>query len=123
MIKNLRAHIVLNCEATTLLPFREYLEKHHWTLCFNDATDLCCLARVGLGGSTRQIGGPNEKTQDDIWNGLKRRVSFAIFEIVWGKAIPRGAYAASTSGYFSREDPQEYEEMRRAGMTSTRVCI
>ena len=45
MIKNLRAHIVLNCEATTLLPYREYLEKHHWTLCFNDATDLCCLAR------------------------------------------------------------------------------
>ena len=123
MIKNLRAHIVLNCEATTLLPFREYLEKHHWTLCFNDATDLCCLARVGLGGSIRQIGRPNEKTQDDIWNGPKRRVSLAIFEIVWGKAIPRGAYAASTSGCFSREDPQDYEEMRRARMTSTRVCI
>ena len=79
MIKNLRAHVVLNCEATSLLPFHEYLEKYNWTLCFNDATDLRCLARLGVGGSVRQIGGPNEKNQDDVWNGPKRRVSFAIF--------------------------------------------
>ena len=43
MVKNLRAHVILNCEATALLPFRQYLEDHGWTLCFNDATDLCCL--------------------------------------------------------------------------------
>ena len=123
MIKNLRAHVVLNCEATSLLPFHEYLEKYNWTLCFNDATDLRCLARLGVGGSVRQIGGPNEKNQDDVWNGPKRRVSFAIFEIVWGKAIPRGAYAASERGYFSREEPQDYEDMCRARMTTARVCI
>ncbi len=28
LVKNLRAHVILNCEATTLLPHREYLEKH-----------------------------------------------------------------------------------------------
>ena len=82
MVKNLRAHVILNCEATTLVPFRKYLEGHGWTLCFNDATDLRCLARLGVGGSIRQIGGPQEKSQEEIWNGPKRRVSFAIYEIV-----------------------------------------
>ena len=123
MVKNLRAHVILNCEATTLLPHREYFEKHGWKLCFNDATDLCCLGRLGVNGTIRQIGGQNGKNSDDIWNGPKRRVSFAIFEIVWGKAIPRGAFAASERGHFSRESPQEYEEMCRARMTTTRVCV
>ena len=123
MVKNLRAHIVLNCEASTLLPFRGYLEKHGWTLCFNDATDLCCLARIGVEGSIKQIAGPNEENSEAIWNVPIRRVSFAIFEINWGKCIPRGAFAASSTGYFSREEPQEYDPMMRARMTSTRVCI
>ena len=34
-----------------------------------------------------------------------------------------GAFAVSSSGYFSREEPREYEEMTRARMTVTRVCI
>ncbi len=59
----------------------------------------------------------HEKTTEDIWNGPKRRVSNAIFEIVWVKAIPRGAFAASSRGYSSREDPQDYEEMCRGRMT------
>ena len=123
MVKNLRAHVVLNCEASSLLPYRTYLEKYGWTLCFNDATDLCCLARVGVEGSIKQIAGPNEENSANIWSGPKRRVSFAIFEIHWGKCIPRGAFAASSTGYFSREDPQDYDPMMRARMTSTRVCI
>ena len=123
MVKNFRGHIILNCEASTLLPHQEYLQRYGWTMCFNDATDLCCLARLGVDGSIRQIGGPNEKSTGDIWNGPKRRVSFAIFEINWGKAIPRGTFAVSSSGYFSREEPQEYEEMTRARMSVTRVCI
>ena len=123
MVKNFRGHIILNCEASTLLTHQDYIEKNGWKMCFNDSTDLCCLARLGYEGSIRQIAGPNEKNSEDIWNGPKRRVSFAIFEINWGKAIPRGAFAVSTSGYFSREDPQDYEEMTRARMTTTRVCV
>ncbi len=123
IVKNLRAHVILNCEASTLLPFRKYLENHGWTICFNDATDLCCLARVGVEGSVRQIAGPNEENPADVWNGPNRRVSFAIFEINWGKAIPRGAFAASSTGYFSREEPQDYDPMMRARMTTTRVCV
>ena len=116
MVKNLRAHVILNCEATTLLPYREYLEKHGWTLCyFSDTSDLCCLARLGHNGSIRQI--------EEMWNGPKRRVSCAIYEIVWGKAISRGTCAASERGYFAREDDREYEDMCRARMTTTRLCI
>ena len=123
MVKNFRGHIILNCEASSLLTHKEYIEKNGWKMCFNDSTDVCCLARLGVDGSIRQIAGPNEKNSEDMWNGPKRRVSFAIFEITWGKAIPRGAFAVSISGYFSREDPQDYEEMTRARMTTTRVCV
>ena len=58
-------------------------------------------------------------------SGMVQNVVFPLrfFEITWGKAIPRGAFAVSTSGYFSREDPQDYEEMTRARMSTTRVCI
>ena len=75
MVKNFRGHIILNCEASTLLPHQDYIQKHGWKMCFNDSTDLCCLARVGVDGSIRQIAGPNEKNSEDIWNGPKRRVS------------------------------------------------
>ena len=123
MVKNFRGHIILNCEASSLLTHKECIEKNGWKMCFNDSTDLRCLVRLGVDGSIRQIAGPNQKNSEDIWNGPKRRVSFAIFQINWGKAIPRGAFAVSTSGYFSREDPQDYEEMTRARMTTTRACV
>ena len=123
MVKSLRAHVILNCEATTLVPFRKYLEDHGWTLCFNDATDLCCLARLGVGGSIRQIGGPQAKSQEDIWNGPKRRVSCAIYETVWGKAVAREAFSESSQTGFSREDDQDLTVMTRARMPVTRVCI
>ena len=44
MIRNLRAHLVLNFEAGSLLPYNEYLEEHGWSLCFNDVQD--CLAHL-----------------------------------------------------------------------------
>ena len=113
MVKNLRANIILNYEATTLVPFCQYLEDHGWTLCLNDVTDLCCLARLGVGGSIRQIGGPQEKSQEDIWNGPKRRVSFAIYEIVWGKAVAREAFSASSQTGFSIEGDQDLTIMTR----------
>ena len=99
------------------------MEDHGWTLYFNDATDLCCLASLGVDGSIRQIGGPNENSQEDICNGSKRRVSFAIYEIVWGQAIARETFAVSSRGWFSREDDQDYEGMTRAPVPVTRVCI
>ena len=81
MLKNLRAHIMMVCEAGTLEPHREYLESQGWSLCFNDAKDLCCLARLGMDGKIVQIAGPQEEKQEDIRDGPNRKVSFAIFEI------------------------------------------
>ena len=39
------------------------LENHWWALCFNDSQNLCCLARLGVEGSIRQIGGPYESSR------------------------------------------------------------
>ena len=55
MVKNLKGHIILKCEASTLKPYRAYLERHGWTLCFNDCEALCCLARLGVEGTIRQL--------------------------------------------------------------------
>ena len=84
MLKNLRAHLLLVCEAATLEPHQKYLQDHGWSFCFNDAKDLCVLARLGEKGSIVQIGGPKE---DDVWSGPNRKVSFGIFEICWGLAV------------------------------------
>ena len=122
MVKNPRAHLILNGESSSLIPYRQYLGSHGWSVCFNDTTGLCCLARLGVDGSIRQIGGPNEDSQEAIWNGPKRRVSIAIFEVTWGKAIVRSTFASSSSGFFEEKD-QEYGVMTRARMPITRVCI
>ena len=72
---------MLVCEAATLEPHQEYLKAHGWSFFFNDAKDLCVLARLGKNGSIVQIGGPRE---DDVWSGPNRNVGFGIFEIRWG---------------------------------------
>ena len=123
MIRNLKAHLVMVCEAATLEPHRQYLESHGWTLCFNDMKDLCLMARLGLQGSIVQIAGPQEDNQESIWNGPKRKISFGIFEVIWGKGIPRERYAESSTGYFDRNQETEFEDMQRARMKTTRVCV
>ena len=79
--------------------------------------------RLGVDGSFRQIGGPSKESQEAIGNGPTRRVSFAIFEVVWGTAIVRKTVASSSTGYFSRNEDQEYEVMTSARMPVPRVCI
>lgn len=124
MVKNLRAHIMLVCEAGTLEPHQKYLESHGWTLRLNDAKDLCCLALLGKNGKIVQVGGPQEKNTEDIWNGPNRKVSFAIYEITWGQAVPRATYAAAPSTtFFDRNVETNLEDMERAKMKVTRVCI
>ena len=120
MIKNLRAHIMLVCEAATLEPHMEYLNSHGWSFCFNDAKDLCVLARLGKNGSIVQIAGPKE---DDVWSGPNRKVSFGIYEIRWGQAVSRATFAASSTGYFNRDKVENLVDMERARMKVTRVCI
>ena len=56
---------MLVCEAATLEPHKEYLESHGWCLCFNDAKNLRCLARLGMHGKIVQIGGPQE---ENVWS-------------------------------------------------------
>ena len=88
--------------------------------CFNDAKDLCVLARLGKSGSIVQIGDPKEEC---FLSGPNRKVSFGIFEIRWGQAVSRSTFAASTSGYFNRDEETDLVDMERARMKVTRVCI
>ena len=120
MLKNLRAHIMLVCEAATLEPHQKNLQDHGWSFCFNDAKDLCVLARLGKDGSIVQIGGPKE---DNVWSGPNRKISFGIFEICWGLAVNRETYASSSTGYFDRNTEMDLVDMERARMKVTRVCV
>ena len=120
MLKNLKAHIMLVCEAATLEPHQKYLRDHGWSFCFNDAKDLCVLARLGKDGSIVQIGGPKE---DNVWSGPNRKISFGIFEICWGLAVDRETYASSSTGYFDRNTETNLVDMERARMKVTRVCV
>ena len=104
-VKNLGAHLFMNCEAGSIYPYRERLEEAKITTCFNDYHDLMVAARIGKEGYVRQIAGYNT-TEDDT---RIRCVSCAIFEVSWGKTKHR--------------DTQELENLSRARMEMTRICV
>ena len=95
----------MNCEAGSLYSFRERLKEAKITTCFNDYHDLMVAARIGKEGYIRQIAGYNT-SEDDT---RIRCVSWAIFEVSWGKTKHR--------------DTQELEDLSRARMTMTRICV
>ena len=106
MIRNLGAHIFLNCEASTIFKHRAILEEAGWTMCFNDWTDLMCAARVGKGGTVKQIAGPNEGSKDK----KQRYISWAIFEINFGKTR-------------ERDDGTKEIDLTKARMNVVRTCV
>lgn len=63
MIRNLSGHLVLNCEAGSLLPYKNFFKELGWSLCFNDAQDLCCLARLGSLQRKQNTSGWTERRQ------------------------------------------------------------
>ena len=99
-----RSHF-LNCEATSLYESRECLEESGWKTCFNDFTDLMCAARLGKDRYITHIA--CYSSDDDDTN--PRFVSWAIFEIVWGKTLNR-----STG---------EEEDLTRSRMSMNRVAF
>ena len=104
-IKELGAHIFLNCEAGSLFPFRGDLQSGGWHTCFNGYTDLMCAARLGRGASIKQIAGPSANEGDT----RERYISWAIFEIIFGETVSR--------------DTSDVEPLTRAQMHMCRVCI
>ena len=77
VVKNLGAHLFMNCEAQSLYPYRSLLEEEQFTTCFNDYHDLMVAARVGKDGYVRQIAGytkPVKKTRvQDTYHGLSAK--------------------------------------------------
>ena len=107
-IKNLKAHLFLNCEAGPIFQFQDRLREGGWELCFNDWQDLMCAARVGKDGYIKQITGYKTKADDTS----PRYVSWCIFEVKWGLTVDR----------YSEEEEEE-EPLKRGRMPMTRVCI
>ena len=101
VIKNFGGHLFMNCEAGSLYPHRERLEEVQ----FNDYHDLMVAARIGKDGYIRQIAGYCTDDNDT----RVRQVSWAIFEVSWGKTKDR--------------DTDEIVDLTRARMKMSRVCV
>ena len=93
------------CEAGSLYPHRERLEEVQMRTCFNDYHNLMVAARIGKDRYIRQIAGYWTDENDT----RVRQVSWAIFEASWGKTKHR--------------DTEEIEDLSRARMRMTRVCV
>ena len=105
VIKNFGGHLFMNCEVGSLYPHRERLEEVQFKTCFNDYHDLMVAARIGKDGDIRQIAGYHTDDNDT----RVRQVSWAIFEVSWGKTKDR--------------DTDEIVDLTRARMKMTRVCV
>ena len=105
VIKNFGGHLFMNCEAGSIYPRRARLEEAKMTVCFNDYQDLMVAARVGKEGYVKQIAGYCERENDT----RVRQVSWAIFEVYWGKTKHR--------------DTEDIIDLTRARMKMTRVCV
>ena len=126
MVRNSKAHVILICEvceAGSLRPYEKYLAEFGGTLYLNDAEFFCCWAGLGQDGRIQQIAGPREDDPSQNYSGPKRAVCYAIFEIKRGRLISRKEFAASCTGYFSSEEPQNLETMTPARMAATRTCV
>ena len=95
----------MNCEAGSIYPRRARLEEAKMTVCFNDYQDLMVAARVRKEGYVKQIAGYCERENDT----RVRQVSWAIFEVYWGKTKHR--------------DTEDIIDLTRARMKMTRVCV
>ena len=105
VIKNFGGHLFMNCEAGSLYPHRERLEEVQLKTCFSDYHDLMVAARIGKDGYIRQIAGYYTDDNDT----RVRQVSWAIFEVSWGKTKDR--------------DTDEIVDLTRARMKMTCVCV
>eukprot|EP00435_Cladocopium_sp_Y103_P009288 s1070_g2.t1 len=105
VIKNLGAHIFLNCEASSIYPFKEEFMYGGWTYCFNDYHDLLCMARVGRHGYVQRIAGYDTEEDDT----RERYVSWAIFEIKVGQTVDRATH--------------KEEELTHARLHMVRACV
>ena len=78
VVKNLRSHLFMTCEAASIYERRARIEKGGYEVCFTDYQDLMVAARIGKNGSVRQTAGYKTDPNDT----RPRFVSWAIFELV-----------------------------------------
>ena len=107
VVKNLRSHLFMNCEAASIYEQRARIEEGGYEVCFLMATRiwLTVAARIGKNGSVRQIAGYKTDPNDT----RPRFVLWAIFEIVWVTTLNR--------------QTGEEEKLTRGRMSMHRVCV
>ena len=105
MVKKLKTHLFMNCEAGSIIEHKERIEEGGYAVYFNDYQDLMAAARIGRNGSVRHIAGYKTDPNDT----RPRFVSWAIFEIVWGTTLNR--------------QTGEEETLTRERMSMHRVCV
>ena len=49
VVKNLKTHLFMNCEAGSIFEKRKRIEEGGYTVCFNDYQDLMIAARIEKG--------------------------------------------------------------------------
>ena len=66
VVKNLRSHLFMNCEAASIYEHRAGIEEggYGYEVCFHDCQDLMVAARIGKNGSVRQIAGYKTNPND-----------------------------------------------------------
>ena len=104
-VKNLKAHMFINCEAGSLYDSQDLLKETGWSICFNDWQDLMVAARLGRDGHIKQIAG----YKTDMEDTRPRYVAWSIFEVKWGNSKDR------LTG--------RVEELKRGRMSMCRVCV
>ena len=118
MLFFLRAHVVILQEAHLLVPAKEFIEQKNWTVCFNDWENLAAMARLAPGGYVKIIAGHDQ----DLGHCEQRDVTWAIYEICFGKTRPRQEFKDADFEFDDYGPEDQRVPLTRANMHTIRVC-
>ena len=118
MLFFLRAHVVILQEAHLLVPAKEFIEQKSWTVCFNDWENLAVMARLAPGGYVKIIAGHDQ----DLGHCEQRDVTWAIYEICFGKTRPRQEFKDADFEFDDYGPEDQRVPLTRADMHTIRVC-
>ena len=118
MLFFLRARVVILQEAHLLVPAKEFIEQKNWTVCFNDWENLAVMARLAPGGYVKIIAGHDQ----DLGHCEQRDVTWAIYEICFGKTRPRQEFKDADFEFDDYGPEDQRVPLTRANMHTIRVC-
>ena len=122
MVKNFRGHIILNCEASTLLPHQECLQRYGWTFVSTMQLIYVALQDWVLMEALDRLVDPTRRVLKTF--GMVLNVVFPLQSLKSIGARPfLGAHLQSHLQAISFVKNLKNMKMTRARMSVTRVCI